>query len=97
MKDLIDCRTTFSKEEITEILNRGKDMILNQLIKDDHITLELAQKFSKEYFLTYINPASASGVWGKLFNKSNEFRYVVTKIVDTPDWEEEIKERELLD
>lgn len=82
-----------NKEEITEILNRGKDLILNQLIADGFISRDIGQKLAKEYYLACIKPSEVSKVWEEMSMRANINKYVITKIIDVPDLESEIKEK----
>lgn len=82
-----------TNEEITEILNKGKDLILNQLIADGHITKGTGQKLAKEYYLACITPSKVSKVWEEISKRAEENKYVVTKIIDVAELESEITEK----
>jgi len=67
-------------------LNRGKDMILRQLVSDGVISKEDSIKFSKEYSIIVLKPSIISSLWAKILKKPDEYRYVMCKNLSADDW-----------
>ena len=82
---------TFYEKDIVMENNRGKDMMLAQLVREGLLTEEQGQKYSKEYGVILIQPSFFSRIWGKLF-KDDEPRFSLVKMLDVDGWEANAKE-----
>jgi len=71
---------TFTQEELTKELNKGKELYLDALLKEGLLTEEIVNEI-KHYSIVLAKKTVLGSLWDKFFTKNNS-RYFVVKILD---------------
>ena len=70
----------FSTEEMQEEINKGRQLILNKLFRDEKISLEDYEHYSKNFAAILAVPTSLfSKIWQKLLKKPDSYYLILVE------------------
>ena len=77
---------TFTQEELTQQLNKGKEVYLDALRKEGIITQDQLNDMAS-YSIVLANKTVLGSLWDKFFTKKGTTRFFIAKILDQ--WNED--------